>query len=281
MDECATLDRPKQPSCWSQSPFGSSHDLDRGDLADQSPHPRNVTIAFRLESRFGPVEVAEAYAAGKATVTIAFRLESRFGRCCCDCCIRHGALWSQSPFGSSHDLDVVTPAPPVVVVPGSQSPFGSSHDLDTYNFEVIDESQLDVTIAFRLESRFGPQGMYKGHRWDSIGSHNRLSARVTIWTFLSTHSLFWEHEMSQSPFGSSHDLDRSSARHCAFDHRHNRLSARVTIWTLCRASGSFQRGLASQSPFGSSHDLDYPVAVYCLPAFCQQVQIRTKAERRL
>ena len=141
-------------------------------------------------------------------VTIAFRLESRFGPTRPTRLSRRSSRSSQSPFGSSHDLD-------------------------------------SVRLAWQASRR--------------KSSHNRLSARVTIWTVSARADITPERvEESQSPFGSSHDLDPKTSLWGAKNLHlcHNRLSARVTIWTHVREGFGHHEPGPSQSPFGSSHDLD-------------------------
>jgi len=90
----------------------------------------------------------------------------------------------------------------------SQSPVGSSPDLD---------------IAAKDAASVAPKA-----------SHNRLSARVLIWTP--------EKETSCKKRRTS---------------RHNRLSARVLIWTRREGKDEGRRKFSmSQSPVGSSPDLD-------------------------
>ena len=98
----------------------------------------------------------------------------------------------------------------------SQSPFGSSHDLDERKAIRIGALKGRVTIAFRLESRFGLGDLPAYIKATAIG-HNRLSARVTIWTIDPCWlPLVQMDEQSQSPFGSSHDLDehRTTLERC-------------------------------------------------------------------
>ena len=197
-------------------------------------------------------------------VTIAFRLESRFGLDEVEDFVDWElVVESQSPFGSSHDLD-----PPLskrkarLRRPPSQSPFGSSHDLD-YGCTVQDHHKLITSQSpFGSSHDLDPAKVEVYNDINRGVGHNRLSARVTIWTVAYQQKAAYGAATSQSPFGSSHDLDRrvqdrrsdagkghvtiafrlesrfgqknENERHLVFTARHNRLSARVTIWTYAQ-----------------------------------------------
>ena len=219
----------------SQSPFGSSHDLDSRQWISTRHRPGShnrlsarVTIwtGRRLVSSTRPQDTGHNRLSARVTIWTGGR----------DAAEPYRALHqSQSPFGSSHDLDCISgmgissratggghnrlsARVTIWTLPQyttkskgdyheSQSPFGSSHDLD--------HRHKKITVNKEKQS------------------HNRLSARVTIWTHQSAAG---RHRAAGSP--------------C-----HNRLSARVTIWTSPPDRKRILRR-SSQSPFGSSHDLD-------------------------
>ena len=115
---------------------------------------------------------------------------------------------SQSPVGSSPDLDAVilkTTSPSTSST--SQSPVGSSPDLDVNTGHVklisVKESQSPVGSSPDLDA-----GANSPTRQATRGCHNRLSARVLIWTLRRLRRICVRHdEGSQSPVGSSPDLD--------------------------------------------------------------------------
>ena len=119
-----------------------------------------------------------------------------------------GYISSQSPVGSSPDLDKYDNCRQVGQKSLSQSPVGSSPDLDKETKAVIhtdagDESQSPVGSSPDLDTRFSGATPP-----EELARHNRLSARVLIWT-------------------PQHDRRLCRRGPCG----HNRLSARVLIWT--------------------------------------------------
>ena len=249
----------------SQSPFGSSHDLDpractRGIAGTASA----VTIAFRLESRFGPSCRRTPYSgstkchnrlsarvtiwtgrqrviAPSTTVTIAFRLESRFGQFGREAVARAIRYKSQSPFGSSHDLDSLSR---VWVVP----------------------ARIGVTIAFRLESRFGL----------SCGRVLLTSLLPTKRFNLEIFYFLYVFHNSSTPSKkccNRHDYESPDKQVC--NHLGHLFSPSSLYVLITGLDLSFSQpfhssrlflsneiitsiNLLSQSPFGSSHDLDTP-----------------------
>jgi len=86
--------------------------------------------------------------------------------------------------------------------------------------------------------------------------HNRLSARVLIWTLADHRGRHpRQHGRSQSPVGSSPDLDR---------HRLTKDTS-ITVWE-------------SQSPVGSSPDLDLQVTIEQLQKIGYDVTIACRLE---
>ena len=172
----------------SQSPFGSSHDLDFARVHQREyagVHP--VTIAFRLESRFGrywpclcfPPLLRHNRLSARVTIWTAVR--GGFARV--------HQRESQSPFGSSHDLDLTIQEQEGTNVAGHNRLSARVTIWTDETDEALQEILEIVTIAFRLESRFGQRAF-------GVAS---VAPKIK----------------SQSPFGSSHDLDcvRESGHH--------------------------------------------------------------------
>ena len=143
----------------------------------------------------------------------------------------------------------------------SQSPVGSSPDLD-----LTPTASASNCSAWRSHNRLSARVLiwtrsHPGSRMrQSALGHNRLSARVLIWT-LSKPKTGTEANQSCHNRLSARVLiwTRSSMRRLCFLTLagHNRLSARVLIWTLWRRRTKPSRPKsASQSPVGSSPDLD-------------------------
>ena len=173
----------------------------------------------------------------------------------------------------------------------SQSPIGSGPDMDAYHHLASGYPELaeDVTIAYRLRSRYG---LHPGQRtWveacdppsqSPIGSgpdmdlyldrcskspRTRTRSQSPIGSGPDMDSAPWGGAWevgyvaeSQSPIGSGPDMDRFPiaplfrVSGCC----HNRLSAPVPIWTpdIVHVYRNVSPAALSQSPIGSGPDMD-------------------------
>ncbi len=187
---------------------------------------KDVTIAFRLLSRFRLGIINSATNPKARAVTIAFRLLSRFRLFCAvvEQLLVHRvtiAFRLLSRFRPQYLREVQ------LGILGCHNRLSAVESIST----TASGTELflpvpEVTIAFRLLSRFRPQNPRTKYE-DVQSCHNRLSAVESISTRYSVPAIPGELALG-----------------------HNRLSAVESISTYLNTLGHDPYGIASQSPFG-------------------------------